>query len=53
MKKWVSVLLAMMIVTLFSFGCAGMSKDMKVRCPKCGAIFTIDEGLAEIQKKSQ
>ena len=23
----------------------------KDKCPKCGAVFTVDEGLAEIQKK--
>ncbi len=51
MKKWVSILLALAILALFSFGCAGMTKDAKVKCPKCGAVFTIDEGLAEIQKK--
>jgi len=24
---------------------------VKIKCPKCGAVFTVDEGLAEIQKK--
>jgi len=51
MKKWVGIVLALAMLAVFSFGCAGVSKDAKVRCPKCGAIFTIDEGLAEIQKK--
>ncbi len=50
MKKWVSVLLSMVIVTLFLFGCAGISKDAKVKCPKCGTIFTVDEGLAEVSR---
>jgi hypothetical protein len=36
---------------LLSFGCAGISKDAKIKCPKCGAIFTVDEGLNEIQQK--
>jgi len=51
MKKWINVGLALAILALFSFGCAGISKEAKVKCPKCGAIFTIDEGLAEVQKK--
>lgn len=51
MKKWVSALLVLMTLSLFSFGCAGVGKDAKIKCPKCGAIFTVDEGLAEIQKK--
>ena len=51
MKKVMSILLALAILTVFSLGCAGVSKDAKVICPKCGAVFTVDEGLAEIQKK--
>ena len=51
MKKWVSVLFVLFILVAFSFGCAGVAKDAKIKCPKCGAIFTVDEGLAEIQKK--
>jgi len=51
MRKWVSILLALVLLGVFPFGCAGVSKDTKVKCPKCGAIFTIDEGVAEIQKK--
>ena len=51
MKKWVSLFLALALLAVFSFGCAGVSKDTKIKCPKCGAVFTIDEGLAEMQKK--
>jgi hypothetical protein len=51
MRKWVSILLALAMLAVFSFGCAGIQKDAKIKCPKCGAVFTIDEGLTEIQKK--
>jgi len=51
MKKWVSIFLALAILAVFSFGCAGIDKQTKIKCPKCGAVFTIDEGMAEIQKK--
>ena len=51
MKKVMSILLALAILAVFSLGCTGVSKDAKVKCPKCGAVFTVDEGLAEIQKK--
>jgi hypothetical protein len=37
--------LALAVLAVFSFGCAGISKDAKVKCPKCGAIFKVDEGL--------
>ena len=51
MTKLVSLFLALMILAVFSFGCAGVTKDAKIKCPKCGAVFTVDEGLAEMQKK--
>jgi hypothetical protein len=50
MRKWVSIFLALAFLTVFSFGCAGVSKEAKVKCPKCGAVFTVDEGIAEYQK---
>jgi len=51
MKKWLSLLLALALFAIFSAGCSGVSRETKIKCPKCGAIFTIDEGLSEIQKK--
>jgi hypothetical protein len=45
-KKLVSLVLALAFLAAFSLGCAGYaSKETKVKCPKCGAVFTIDEGL--------
>ena len=51
MKKWVSIFLALAMLAVFSFGCAGIQKDAKIKCPKCGAVFTVDEGVTELQKK--
>jgi hypothetical protein len=53
MKKWtnrLNLFLALILLAFFSFGCAGASKDTKVRCPTCGAVFTIDEGLSQYQR---
>jgi hypothetical protein len=50
MTKWLGILLALVMLAVFSLGC-GVTKDAKIKCPKCGAVFTVDEGLAEIQKK--
>jgi len=50
MRKWISIFLALVALAVFSFGC-GVGKGEKIKCPKCGALFTVDEGLAEIQKK--
>jgi hypothetical protein len=50
MRKLVSIFLALAMLAVFSFGCAGVAKDTKVKCPKCGAVFTIDEGMQEWQK---
>ncbi len=51
MKRVFSIFLALAILTIFSLGCSGVAKDTKIKCPKCGAVFTVDEGLAEFQKK--
>jgi hypothetical protein len=53
MKRVISILLTLAILAVFSYGCAGVSKDTKVKCPKCGAVFTVDEGLAEWEKSSR
>jgi hypothetical protein len=49
MRKWVSIFFAMAILAICFFGCAGISQDAQVKCPKCGAIFTIDEGLEGVR----
>ena len=51
MRRWASLLLALALLAVFSFGCAGVAKETKIKCPKCGAVFTVDEGLAQIQRK--
>jgi hypothetical protein len=43
--KWLYIFLVLAIVALFTVGCAGISKDTKVRCPKCGTVFSVSEGL--------
>ena len=43
--RWVKIILALVILAFFSVGCASISKDTKVKCPKCGAIFSVSEGL--------
>jgi len=48
-KKWISMVLALVLLAVFSLGCAGYtSREAKVKCPKCGAVFTIDEGLKAV-----
>jgi hypothetical protein len=51
MRKWVSIIMALAILSIFSIGCAGVAKDTKIKCPKCGAVFTVNEGLEEFQKR--
>ena len=52
MKRVMSIFLALVVLAVFALGCTGVSKDTKIKCPKCGAVFTVDEGLAEYQKSS-
>ena len=51
MRKWVYIYLILAMLAVFSFGCAGVSKDAKIKCPKCGAVFTTDEGVKEWQMR--
>jgi DNA-directed RNA polymerase subunit RPC12/RpoP len=50
MRKWLRILLALAILTICFFGCAGTSKETKVRCPQCGAIIIIDESLEGVRR---
>ena len=50
MRKWVSIFMVLAILSIFGLGCAQIDKQTKVKCPKCGAVFTIDEGLTEMKK---
>jgi nitrite reductase/ring-hydroxylating ferredoxin subunit len=48
MERLRNTVLALVLLVSFA-GCAGMNgnmvrKDAKVKCPKCGAIFTVEEG---------
>jgi hypothetical protein len=49
MKKVLMMFLALLVMAVFSFGC-GVSKDAKVKCPKCGAVFSTQEGIDEYKK---
>ena len=51
MRKWVSIFMVLAILAVFSFGCAGVSKDTKIKCPKCGAVFSSEEGVDEMKGK--
>jgi len=51
MKQRIKIIMILAILVLFSFGCAGISKEAKVKCPKCGAVFSVDEGLREHEMK--
>ena len=45
MRKLLATVFVLLLLSVFSFGCTTVSKDAKVKCPKCGAVFTINEGL--------
>ncbi len=46
MKKFSSLILALAFLSAFTLGgCGYVSKETKVKCPKCGAVFTVDEGM--------
>jgi hypothetical protein len=46
MQKIARIFLIMAVLMALSFGCAGMMrKETTVKCPRCGAPFTIDEEI--------
>ena len=46
MKKLIGFVLAVAFMAAFTLGCAGhASKETKVKCPKCGTAFTVDEAI--------
>jgi len=49
MKKVLMMFLALLVMAVFSFGC-GVDKEAKVKCPKCGAVFTVQEGVDAYRK---
>ena len=49
MKNW---LIFLGVLTILGSGCAAKSKETTVKCPKCGAIFTIQEGLDQYQMQA-
>ena len=51
MRKWVSIFMVLAILAAVFFGCAEISKDAKIKCPKCGAVFTVEEGVKEYEMK--
>ena len=50
MRKWVSIFLALVMLATFVVACGGVSKEAKIKCPKCGAVFTVQEGLDSVQR---
>jgi len=45
MAKWLNVFFALVLLAILSLQCTGVSRETKVRCPKCGVVFTIEEGF--------
>jgi hypothetical protein len=50
MRKWLGIVLALLVLSVFAVGCGYVSKEAKVKCPKCGAVFTINEGLDALER---
>jgi hypothetical protein len=44
MKKWAIIVLALAMLSFFSYGCSGTLKHTKTRCPKCAGFFDTREG---------
>jgi len=51
-KEWVRIFWSLAILSSLFLGCASTSKEKHIKCPKCGAFFSTEEGV-EIFKSSQ
>ena len=49
MRRRIPLLWAFFMLTFFLLGCAGESKELKLKCPKCGSFFTTKEGAQEYE----
>jgi hypothetical protein len=49
MKRWVHLFLALVILSVFSLGCVGASKEIKTRCPKCAGYYETKGGEEEFR----
>ncbi len=48
MKNFKMIFLALSLLTAFSLGCGNIRiKPTELKCPKCGASFSVDEGEGE------
>jgi len=46
MQKLSRIFLVMAVLVAISSGCAGMmKKETAVKCPRCGASFTVEEEM--------
>jgi hypothetical protein len=48
MKAWNSIFL--LLTFLFIVGCSEWTKETKLKCVKCGAYFTTQEGAEEFYR---
>ena len=52
MKKLISLVLAVSFLAAFTLACTGYAlKETKVKCPRCGAVFTVDEGIKALESQ--
>jgi hypothetical protein len=49
-KERFLAILTLVSLAVFVSGCASLTTEAKVKCPKCGAIFTFQEGLDQYQE---
>jgi len=50
MKKVLMMFLVLLVMAVFSLGCT-VDKEAKVKCPKCGAVFSVQEGLDQYNRR--
>jgi hypothetical protein len=50
MPKWLIISLSLAILSICFLGCAGTTKETRVKCPQCGTIIIIDESIEGVRR---
>ena len=45
MRKWMSICFILAMLALLSLGCAEITNERKVKCPKCGPDIMMQTGM--------
>jgi len=46
MRKWLNVILTLSVLAMLCLGCAELTNERKVKCPKCGPDVEMQKAIS-------